>query len=235
MKNGLVLFTGIFLTLFSSSAVLVFLNANHPLYGRLEPHEDEISGAYRPAPSAGLAERGRVVYAEMGCVHCHTQQVRRPTFGSDAERGWGHRQAVARDYIGQERVHLGDIRIGPDLRAVGERDVPEAWAHLDWKTYHHLHLYNPRGVVEGSIMPSFAFLYEKREILGEPSPDGLPVEVGDGYEVVPTDEAKALVYYLGHLRLDYDLPEAALLTVEAAEAAEAERAAAAEEGHDEQH
>lgn len=218
MRNGLVLFAGIFLTLFFSVAVLILLNANHSLYGHLEPEMDEITREIRPAATAGLAERGRVVYAEMGCVACHTQQVRRPTFGSDADRGWGHRQTVARDYVGKQRIHLGNLRVGPDLRNVGERDVPEEWAHLGWEQYHHLHLYDPRAVVPGSVMPSFPFLYEKRPLVGEASPDALPIITEPGYEVVPTDRARALVYYLRRLRLDYDLPEAAHLTVEARDA-----------------
>lgn len=218
MKNGLVLFAGIFLTLFFSVSVLLLLNANHPLYGYLEPYEDDITGEPRPAYFTGLAERGRVVYAEMGCVSCHTQQVRRPTFGSDADRGWGDRQSVARDYVGMYGVHLGNLRMGPDLRNVGEREVLEEWNYLSWNQYHHLHLYDPRVVVEGSFMPSFSFLYKKQPIVGQASPDALPIRVEPGYEVVPTDRARALVYYLQRLRLDYDLPETAHLTVQARDA-----------------
>lgn len=208
MKNGLVLFTGIFLTLAFSWGILIFLNATHPSYGELEPYVDEITGAYYPVPALGWPERGREVYAEMGCVACHTQQVRRPSFGSDAERGWGERQSVARDYVGQERVHLGSLRVGPDLRNVGDREVPEEWDYLSWEQYHHLHLYDPRATVEGSVMPSFSFLYEKRPIVGDPSANALPLEVEPGYEVVPTRRADALVHYLKSLSLDYELPEA---------------------------
>ena len=39
----------------------------------------------------GIAARGQLVYADLGCAQCHTQQVRRPDFGSDQERGWGER------------------------------------------------------------------------------------------------------------------------------------------------
>lgn len=218
MKNGLLLFAGIFAALFFSVVILIFVNANHPLYGRLEPHVDEITNARHPAPFTGLAERGRAVYAEMGCAACHTQQVRRPSFGADADRGWGDRQSVARDYVGMHQVSLGNLRIGPDLRNVGEREVPEEWSQLAWEQYHHLHLYDPRAVVDGSVMPSFKFLYEKRPVVGEASPDALPIRTEPGYEVVPTDEARALVYYLQRLKLDYDLPETAHLTVEARDA-----------------
>jgi cytochrome c oxidase cbb3-type subunit II len=208
MKNGILLFVGIFLTLAFSWGILIFFNAMHPRYGQLGAYEDEITGDYFPATTAGLAERGRAVYADLGCVACHTQQVRRPGFGADTERGWGDRQSVARDYVGKERVHLGTIRIGPDLRNVGDRPVPEAWSGLSWEQYHHLHLYDPRATVDGSVMPSFSFLYQKRRIVGQPSPSALPVRVEPGYELVPTERAVALVGYLRSLRLDYELPEA---------------------------
>ncbi len=208
MKNGFVLLAGIFFTLAFSWGILVFLNATHPAYGHLEPFRDEVTGAITPAPTVGWSERGRQVYADMGCVACHTQQVRRPNFGADHERGWGERQSVARDYVGMDRVHLGTQRVGPDLRNVADRDVPEAWSGLTWEQYHHLHLYDPRATVEGSTMPSFSFLYEKRPIVGESSPKALPLRLEPGYEMVPTRRAEALVHYLRSLTLDYDLPEA---------------------------
>lgn len=214
MKNGLLIVTGAFVALGLSWALLILMNAQHPEYGRLSPIEDEATGQYVPLATAGLAERGREVYVQMGCVACHTQQVRRPGFGQDAERGWGERQSVARDYVGQATVQLGEIRVGPDLRAVGQRDVADEWSHLSWEMYQHLHLYNPRAVVPGSVMPSFPFLYEKRRVVGTGSPKALPLKL-DGYEIVPTARAEALVSYLRSLRLDYNLPEAAHLTVQA--------------------
>lgn len=217
MKNGILIVAGIFLTLVFSWGMLIFLNAVHPSYGQLEPLRDEITGDYHPAPSIGRADRGREVYAEMGCVSCHTQQVRREGFGADTARGWGDRQSVARDYVGHERVHLGAMRVGPDLRNVADREVPEKWSHLNWEQYQHLHLYDPRAVVDGSVMPSFSFLYEKRPIVGEPSPRALPLKLEAGYEMVPTRRAEALVHYLRTLTLDYELPEAAPQAEEATE------------------
>ncbi len=66
-------------------------------------------------------------------------------------------------------------------------------------------------------MPPFAFLFETREIDGAPSDDALEFPPDskygpeDGYEVVPTHRAKALVEYLLSLKLDYSLPEAPIL------------------------
>ena len=152
----------------------------------------------------GLARQGERVYQDLGCVSCHTQQVRREGNGADIERGWGSRQSVSRDYISQRRVFLGTLRIGPDLRNVGER-LPSA----EW---HHHHLLNPQINTPGSIMPSHAFLYETRKIVGQPSSDRLTLPglmaPPEGYEVVPTARATALVAYLLNLKTNYELPEA---------------------------
>ena len=41
--------------------------------------------------------------------------------GFDVERGWGKRPSMARDYIYQKHVMLGNTRIGPDLSNFGMR------------------------------------------------------------------------------------------------------------------
>jgi cytochrome c oxidase cbb3-type subunit 2 len=170
-----------------------------PVAGRSTPGEETY-----PRPLSGEAIRGKQVYQDLGCLYCHTQQVRRRGYGSDFERGWGARQSVARDYILQERVMLGTMRTGPDLANVGLR-YAELWQHQ--------HLYNPQITSPGSTMPPFAFLYEVRPISATrgPSPDALELPAafhpGDGYEVVPTARARELVAYLMSLRQDYELPE----------------------------
>ena len=62
-----------------------------------------------------------MVYRDLGCVACHTQQVRRPSFGNDQAQGWGERQSVARDYIHQSYPQLGAARIGQDLTNLAGR------------------------------------------------------------------------------------------------------------------
>ena len=158
-----------------------------------------------PRKPVGMANQGRKAYISLGCIYCHTQQVRRRGFGADFERGWGDRQAVPRDYIRQSRVLLGTMRTGPDLMNIGQRNPSPEW--------HHLHLYNPLTVSDGSTMPPFPFLYELRKIPARgPSDDALHLSASfapePGTEVVPTLRAKALVAYLLSLRLDYYLPEA---------------------------
>lgn len=159
--------------------------------------------AYPQIP-LGSALRGQRVYEEMGCLYCHSQQVRRQGYGSDIERGWGQRQSVARDYILTDRVMLGTMRTGPDLANVGLRYDA---------TWQFQHLYNPKITSPYSIMPPYGFLFEKRKIseLTGPSPDAitLPGEwaLEEGYELVPTQRAHDIVAYLLSLRQDYELPE----------------------------
>lgn len=156
-----------------------------------------------PTRLAGLAEQGREVYQELGCVNCHTQQTI-ALVGTDIERGWGARQSMPIDYIDQDVVFTGTNRVGPDLANVGTRRTEADW--------HYLHFYNPEITSPGSNMPPFAFLFEKREIVGEGSnralalPEAYAVE--EGYEVVPTRKADALVAYMLGLSQAYDIEEA---------------------------
>jgi cbb3-type cytochrome oxidase cytochrome c subunit len=77
--------------------------------------------------------------------------------------------------------------------------------------WHHQHLYAPRSIDRDSIMPAFAFLYEKRRISGERSSDALSLTGDDappaGWEIVPTYEAKCLVAYLMSLDQSHPLKE----------------------------
>ena len=131
--------------------------------------------------------------------------------GVDIERGWGARLTVGADFLFDHPVQIGHSRLGPDLANVGAR-MPDANWHL-------LHLYNPRTVVEGSIMPAHQYLFETRRVGKQPSPNALkltgkfapkPGEDGVPMEVVPRPEALQLVEYLRSLRADAPLFEAPL-------------------------
>jgi cbb3-type cytochrome oxidase cytochrome c subunit len=116
--------------------------------------------------------------------------------GPDIARGWGKRLSVAADFLYDQPVMLGSQRIGPDLANIGMRLPGVEW--------HLLHLYNPETAVKKSKMPPYRFLFEKRRIGRQPSPDALKL-TGEfapepGHEIVPKDEAKALVAYLLSLR-----------------------------------
>jgi len=199
MNRGPFLFLGVFFILALSFSYTVY----KPIYetGELAAVVDD--EGRKPGVLPGLAQQGEIEYRKLGCVACHTQQTRLVS-GSDIERNWGSRQSVARDYINQERVLIGDRRIGPDLSNVGLRLEDDEW--------HLLHFYNPRSVIKGSNMPGYAYLYETRNVVGERSdraldlPEGFEVEAG--YEVVPTRRAEALTAYMLSLKTDYELDEA---------------------------
>jgi len=116
------------------------------------------------------------------------------SIGPDIARGWGVRRSVAADYLYDGTVMLGSQRVGPDLANVGARLPDSNW--------HYTHLYQPRSVVEGSAMPAYRFLFKQRKIEGRSSPDALHFagpaapKIEEGYEMVPTDDARALVAYL---------------------------------------
>jgi cytochrome c oxidase cbb3-type subunit II len=125
--------------------------------------------------------------------------------GPDIARGWGLRRSVAEDFLYDNPVQLGSLRIGPDLAGVGAW-LPDASVELQ-------HLYAPKSVVKDSLMPPFRYLFEIKKTGDAPSPDALnlPAEFAPpaGYEVVPKPEAKLLVAYLLSLHADvplYDAP-----------------------------
>jgi cytochrome c oxidase cbb3-type subunit 2 len=151
----------------------------------------EDGSVYPPEPDAE-ALAGREVYKDLGCIACHSQQVRPDAFGADIQRGWGRRGSLPVDYVGQQPPLLGTMRTGPDLANIGARQ-PSA----DW---HLLHLYDPQLTSPGSNMPPFPFLFE--EATGE-SPDAIALP--DGTSVVPTKRARDLVSYLLSLRQDPDV------------------------------
>lgn len=126
--------------------------------------------------------------------------------GVDIARGWGLRQSVAQDYVRDYPVMLGNQRVGPDLTNIGLRRPDVHW--------HLRHLYHPQSEVPGSTMPPYRYLFAYRRIEFQPSPDALdwPPEFAPpaGYEVVPTEDARALAVFLASLRADASLFEAPL-------------------------
>ena len=77
--------------------------------------------------------------------------------------------------------------------------------------WHHVHLYSPRSINVDSVMPSYRFLYEARRISDAPSADALHLTGSDapreGWEIVPTFDAKCLVAYLMSLNQSHPLKE----------------------------
>ena len=143
-----------------------------------------------------LVEQGRNVYLANGCVYCHSQQVSARNFRSDQARGWGARRTVASDFQNDKTGVFGTMRTGPDLANIGSRNPSPTW--------HSMHLYNPQITSKGSIMPPFRFLFD-RYPAGK-SGDPAAVSLGDGDEIVPNPEGRALIAYLISLKHDAGNP-----------------------------
>jgi len=186
----------------------VQLSAIEPMdYTEADGVDNAVS--YPPA-FTGANKEGERVYASLGCIYCHTQMVRPTYAGSDMWRpGWGGNDAegLARetrpeDYFDDNYAMLGYMRIGQDLANVGTRNTDRDW--------YHLKLYNARIQNVDSNMPSYKNLYRKHPINGQLSDSALKLEgrfaVEEGFEVVPTEKAEALVDYLLSRKMDAKLP-----------------------------
>lgn len=152
--------------------------------------------------------QGQKVYIAEGCVACHTQQVR----NIEMDKMWGKRPSVAEDYhYSKQRMDiwrqtpsiLGSERTGPDLTDIGNRQPSSAWQYL--------HLYNPRAVVQESIMPSFPWLFEEIDSTKISSDDvvvAVPKEFlnNPNKKIIATEDARYLVAYLNSLK-QADLPK----------------------------
>jgi cytochrome c oxidase cbb3-type subunit 2 len=162
-------------------------------YAQLRPTRPP--AGLKPFTAAQL--RGRAIYVSEGCMYCHSQQPRDPSQGPDMERGWG-RPSTPADYYYDDPILLGTMRTGPDLFNIGQRQPSKTW--------HLMHLYQPRAVVPGSIMPGFPYLFE---VTGDKPKDGEFLALPEKYQVlgyvVPTRDAKDLVEYLTSLNHTYPI------------------------------
>ena len=133
---------------------------------------------------------GRDIYVGEGCAYCHTQNVR--PLHQDLVFG---RPSVAGDYAYSTPQLLGTERTGPDLSNIGARQPSDVWQYI--------HLWNPRAVVSGSIMPRYAWLFEVKPKAG---PQDIVVSVPPAYAppqggvVVAGQDAQDLVAYLKSLK-----------------------------------
>lgn len=214
MNQGVIIAGGVILAAFLSLWGVVF----NPMkqFGGQQPRSIETIGGYYPTKRPGMARQGREVYRANGCVECHTQQVRPANVSSDQERGWARRRSVFQDYLYETPVMLGDRRIGPDLANYGGRVLADDQTPRSGHVRNQLlYLYNPRIINPKSKMPAYPYLFEKRKISGQPSPNALKFDEWwapeEGYEVVPKPEAEQLVAYLLSLRIEVPLAEAPFL------------------------
>ncbi len=198
MNHGPLLFLGVLCCVVASWLGLVV--GPHFQFGNQDLVLIEETGASYPSARDGLALQGAEVYRANGCNYCHTQQVRGASEGADIARGWGKRRTVARDYLRDRPVMLGNHRFGPDLANLGARQYTTNDLYLK--------LYNARLLHPRSVMPRYPYLFEERPLRpgAPPSPDALQFPEGSAVpanvEVIPKADALALVAYLQSLKSD---------------------------------
>ena len=112
---------------------------------------EEVEGM-RPYTPLELA--GRNIYVREGCYSCHSQMIR--PLRDEVER-YGH-YSLAAESMYDRPFQWGSKRTGPDLARVGGK-YSDQW-HVE-------HLINPQSVVPTSIMPSYAFLADRKVDLRE--------------------------------------------------------------------
>jgi cytochrome c oxidase cbb3-type subunit I/II len=98
-------------------------------------------------PYTPLEVEGRDIYIREGCNNCHTQMIR--SLAEESLR-YGPR-SLPGEFV-YDTPHLwGSKRTGPDLARIGGK-YGDVW--------HYKHMIDPRGLVPGSVMPSYAWLAE---------------------------------------------------------------------------
>lgn len=178
-----------------------------------KPPIDGDAGEIYPQARVGLAEQGRQLYRKHGCYYCHSQQVNGSS--TDLQR-WTKdgRFSVHRDYLFDQPALFGPQRLAPDLSNAGARIADPTW--------HLIHLYAPQVLVEKSSMPPYPELFERRTVDPKfgPSPEALPLtdellkalpralRLEANEEILPKQEAKALVAYILSLHQNVNLFEA---------------------------
>ncbi len=153
-----------------------------------------------PRPLLARAAYGEAVRARQWLTNAGASvrlEVVNPS--ADLRRGWGVRRTVARDYLREQPVMLGQARFGPDLANIGARQTNAMRLYLK--------LYNACIEMPGSTMPRYPYLFETRPLRPgrAPSPEalaGFGFEPPPGMEVVPKPEARQLVAYLLSLKAE---------------------------------
>ncbi|GAC1405457.1 MAG: cbb3-type cytochrome c oxidase subunit II [Candidatus Velthaea sp.] len=180
MKNVWILVGGpaaIYLTLAFGMAIVpgISLSAVKPTPGTM--------------PLTAIEAHGRDIYVAEGCSYCHTQFVRPLA----QDKVWG-RPSAPGDFAYATPELFGTERNGPDLTNVGMRQPSNVW--------NEIHLYEPRALTVGSIMPSYRYMFAEKtkadpgDTLVAVPPDWAP----PGKVVVATQDVKDLVAYIESLK-----------------------------------
>ncbi|WP_297575076.1 cytochrome-c oxidase, cbb3-type subunit II [uncultured Campylobacter sp.] len=126
-----------------------FANSARPIEGR--------------KPYTALELAGRQVYIANSCNACHSQLIR--PFKSETDRYGAYSKSGEFAY---DRPFLwGSKRTGPDLMRVGKTKT------TDW---HEHHMLDPKGTVQGSIMPGYKHLFDKNADLKTAYAEALTVK-----------------------------------------------------------
>jgi cytochrome c oxidase cbb3-type subunit I/II len=96
-------------------------------------------------PYTALELEGRDIYIREGCNACHSQMIR--PFRSETER-YGE-YSKAGEFVYDHPFLWGSKRTGPDLHREGGK-YPHSW--------HYFHMYDPRTMSPGSLMPRYPWL-----------------------------------------------------------------------------
>ena len=97
-------------------------------------------------PYTTLELTGRHVYIKNSCNACHSQLIR--PFKSETDRYGSY--SLSGEYAYDRPFLWGSKRTGPDLMRVGN------YRTTDW---HENHMKDPAGVVPGSIMPAYRWMF----------------------------------------------------------------------------
>jgi cytochrome c oxidase cbb3-type subunit I/II len=100
-------------------------------------------------PYTPLELMGRDIYIREGCYLCHSQTVR-PMVHEVLRYG---KASEAAEFVYDHPFQWGSKRTGPDLARVGGK-YPNKW--------HYRHMWDPREVTAGSIMPRYMWLFDQK-------------------------------------------------------------------------
>ncbi len=98
-------------------------------------------------PYTPLELQGRDIYVREGCYLCHSQMIR--PFRDEVAR-YGE-YSKAGEFVYDHPFQWGSKRTGPDLAREGGK-YPDSW--------HYNHMYDPRSMSPGSIMPQYVWLLD---------------------------------------------------------------------------
>jgi cytochrome c oxidase cbb3-type subunit I/II len=98
-------------------------------------------------PYTPLELQGRDIYIREGCYTCHSQMIR--PFRDEVKR-YGE-YSKAGEFVYDHPFQWGSKRTGPDLAREGGK-YPDSW--------HYNHMYDPRSMSPGSIMPQYVWLLD---------------------------------------------------------------------------